>query len=411
LNGRAIERIYRVGVCCCLALGAMYAIIVPLGQPYDEPAHLGNVEFYAAEARLPEVGEQGSTYESQMGPGYYAPSALIHAAADHLGGRAGPYAVRLVGVLLIWPAMALTRRLVAAALPGRKDVALGAALLFGSSAPLVAVASSSQNDYLAIVLTLAAFVLAARQVERRSWSMLEGAATGAICALAFLTKAHTAFVPAAILVTAFVLGRRAAVRYSLALLSSFVALSGWWMLRNWSLYGDLTGRNSVALLGLSFPPRSYTGVSSMAAWVRSDFAYFFTPGEYYRNDIRLPTALTALIAAVALAGVAGLAIALRRVGVEKLATHLRRPPVMLIVIGWLMVYGGYAYITWNSSGLSGRHLYPLAVVPFGLLALGLAELGRTRTQKLCVATLAAGTVVSINVWALLEVASLPQRYF
>jgi Dolichyl-phosphate-mannose-protein mannosyltransferase len=405
------ERNYRWGLLCCLALGFLYAVIVPLGQPYDEPAHLGNVEFYAREWRLPEVGEPGSTYQSQMGPGYYAPAGLLYSVADRLGGDAGPYAVRLAGVLMIWPAMSLTRRLVRSALPGREDVAVATALVFGASSPILAVASSSQNDYLAIVLTLAAFAGAARELDRRRWSPSSGVTIGVLCALAFLTKAHTAFAGPAIVLVVAIIGRRSALRYAAALIGAFVALSGWWVLRNIALYGDLTGRSSMATIGLSFPPRQFTGAGSILRWFRSDFAYFVSPGEYYRNEIRLPTSLTALVVLTAATGVFGLIVAVRRAGLSGVAGAFRHPPAILLVTGWTMLYVGYAVTTWTSSGLSGRHLYPLAVVPFATLAVGLAEIGRTAMHRRLVVALTLGTLASVNVWALIGALGLPDGQY
>ena len=59
------------------ALGVVFALRVPLGLPYDEPAHWENVLFYATEHRLPVLGEPGASYEAQMGPVYYVLAAVV----------------------------------------------------------------------------------------------------------------------------------------------------------------------------------------------------------------------------------------------------------------------------------------------------------------------------------------------
>ena len=81
-------------------LGVLFALRVPLGLPYDEPAHWETVLFYATEHRLPVLGERGAPYEAQLGPVYYALAAIVvnltpsddqtHAGDGAATGRRGP---------------------------------------------------------------------------------------------------------------------------------------------------------------------------------------------------------------------------------------------------------------------------------------------------------------------------------
>lgn len=59
------------------ALGLWFALRVPLGLPYDEPAHWGTVLAYASGHRLPVLGDPGVPYEAQMGPVYYTLAAVL----------------------------------------------------------------------------------------------------------------------------------------------------------------------------------------------------------------------------------------------------------------------------------------------------------------------------------------------
>lgn len=74
---------------------------VPAGLPYDEPAHFGNVMFIQNEHRLAEVGEPGSTYQSQMPPLYYTVVAIATAPFTEADAGQMLSIMRLLGLPLV----------------------------------------------------------------------------------------------------------------------------------------------------------------------------------------------------------------------------------------------------------------------------------------------------------------------
>ncbi len=84
----------------CLALGAAWAIVVPLGQAPDEPAHFRYALFLARHGRLPDYYADSAGYESYQAPLYYTLAAAIgklariDADAPAQGERALPAALQ-----------------------------------------------------------------------------------------------------------------------------------------------------------------------------------------------------------------------------------------------------------------------------------------------------------------------------
>lgn len=70
---------YFLPVCigACLAMGAAWAIVVPLGQAPDEPAHFRYALFLAQHGRLPDYYADSAGYESYQAPLYYTLAAAV----------------------------------------------------------------------------------------------------------------------------------------------------------------------------------------------------------------------------------------------------------------------------------------------------------------------------------------------
>jgi hypothetical protein len=366
-------------------LGVVYTAVVPRGLPYDEPSHWANVLFYVRNLSIPRLGDAGVTYEAQMGPVAYVLDAVVAAPLRLLSDPAALYGVRILGVLehmvLTW----LVWRLVGRALPGRRPAAVVGALAVGVNPMLLAMSASVQNDTLALVLAAAAIdVATGKEVDVR-----RGALCGGLVGLALLTK--VTMWPVAV-----VLGLRLLVRREFAAgacygVSAFVVF-GWWLLRNVSLYGDLTGRAGVEAAGYDFPALQDTGPVDLA---RSAITYLWLPTEYVRNTVVAPSLIDALVVLLTLCGCVGVALSLwSRHDTRRDLVLLLGATALVAVVGWLVT-------SLTTQAVAFRFAYAALFAWFtGIGALVLVRIGRQ---------LAVGVVVGLvvlNAWFLWSVGGL-----
>jgi uncharacterized membrane protein len=385
-----------------------YVGLVPAGQPYDEPAHWSNVQYYADHARMPELGTPGVSYEAQQGPVFYALAAVIARPTEAIfSEKAAFYAVRVADALLVGVAVLLTYVLAMSLMPRRRGVALLAAAFVGLNPFLLAIGSSVQNDYLSMVLGLGALLVAVRAMKSPSRSWGKWFVAGVLVALASLTKVF-----AGGLLVAFGAGvvwakpserRERFVGWLIAGLG-FVVVSGWWFVRSLALYGDVTGEKGVEAAGFHYSALVYTGPGSIGSWIRSLVAYLWVPTEYYRNAFSAPLVMRAVVVAITLAiGVAAI-VGIRRIRAER---SMSDP-----VVSWLSVVGAswfiitfiiYAGMAWTVRNLAPRLVFvalPAAVV---LVCAWCDVVIRHRRARLGVGAALVAVLLIISVFVLVKV--------
>lgn len=339
------------------ALGLAAALLVPAGLPYDEPAHWSNVLYYAERLVLPVLGEPGVSYQGQQTPLFYAIAAgvvgLVGDAdaaflAARLLGVAGSVAMTLlIGVILV------------RSIPTRPAVVILGTAYIALNPMFAVIAGSVQNDTWTLVWAFALlwaalpFVDPSRTTPRPwAWGLL----LGALGSAAILTK--LSIVPFVVAVLTVLLLRR---RVVIALTAGGVVLAacGWWIVRNYVLYGDLTGQAGVERAGYEFG----RGALELLHLVRSALTYLFLPTEYLRNSIVAPWWIDAIVV------VLGLAVA---IGAVLLVVRVRRDctPGSLLL---LVTVGAVAVAAWLVQGLFGWHVAfrtAYGVLPLVALAFG-----------------------------------------
>jgi D-alanyl-D-alanine carboxypeptidase (penicillin-binding protein 5/6) len=384
-------------------LAGAYAVLTPAGQPYDEPAHWGNVLFYATAHRMPELGAPGTEYEAQMGPGYYAPAALVVELVVTPGDRLTFDVLRWAGVLLVPVLCWLTYRL-ALAVQGDKAVAVTAVAAVALSPLLLAIGGSVQNDYLAVVLSAAALLLGVRVLQRDDAPWTSHLALGTLFGLAILTKVVAVSLVAALLLT-YAIHPRFAPRLRLlragTALAGVALTSGWWFVRNLVVYGDLTGASRMAEIGYEWPLMRLGGVGEAVSWVSSIVSYVFAPVEYHRNALDTPQVvrLAAGVMTLAVLG-AFLALLVGRVRSGSLGAVLLARPDRVLLVGAVLMsvvfYLSYTVLVWWIPFRLAFLTAPAAAVLFAIATRGrLGTLVRVSTL---------GLYAAVNLWVL---ASLP----
>ena len=386
----AIVRAAWPAMVASVVLGAAFVALVPAGLPYDEPAHWANVEFYLEQHRMPELGEVGASYEAQMGPVAYLLYALV-AAPFHLFGLevAGFYASRALGIVLL---LALATGLAVVAqrvLRPHRGIALLVVAAAGLNPMLLAVATSIQNDVLALLLGTAALVCCLDAGRGRvAGSARRAVLVGVLLALALLTKV-TAW-PFVVAIGLVLLWRR---RWrDLAITAGVTAaLSSWWFVRNLLLYGDLTARAGVEAAGFEFPP---LGDASAVALVKSAATYLWLPTEYVRNAIAAPWAIDLIVIVLCV---------ILACGAVTMARRLTRPRVMAVTVTGIAVaaVAAWAIVALASQAVAFRTAYASLLLVYTALG-ALVFWGPRRAFAMVVVPL-----VIIAGWFLVEVASLP----
>jgi len=339
------------------AFGLAAALVVPAGLPYDEPAHWSNALYYAENLGPPVLGDPGVTYEGQQTPlSYVIAAVVVRLAGD---ADAAFVVVRLLGVAGAVALTLLIGGILVRTIPNRPAVIILGTAFIALNPMFAVIAGSVQNDTWTLVWAFALLWAAlpfmdASRTSPRPWAW--GLLFGALGSAAILTKLSIA--PLVVAVLAILLLRR---RVVMALIAGGVVLAacGWWIVRNYLLYGDLTGQAGVERAGYEFGQ----GALGPLHLARSALTYLFLPTEYLRNSIVAPWWIDGIVV------VLGLAVAS---GAVLLAARVRRdcaPGALLL----LVTVGAVAVAAWLLQGTFGWHVAfrtAYGVLPIVALAFG-----------------------------------------
>lgn len=355
-----------------VAVGGAFVLVVPPGLPYDEPAHWGNILFYADHGRMPVLGEVGATYESQMGPVYYALLAPMLALTGH--GGLGFYLVRTLslgaGLLLIGFGTFRATRILGK--PQRTAVWAVALVVFNPG--ILAIGSSVSNDLLVVGIVSVVTWLGLRTLKAREPRLLDVALVGALAGLAILTKVVAIAIAMAFGITLLTSGRSLMFRLR-ALAVTVVAAavtSGWWFVRNLVLYGDLTGATALESTGVAFP-RADSGILSNGRTLASQMlTYAFAPVEYYRNVVQVPKALEATIICCSILLVITMLAAWMSPRPASEESHALTPLTTWLVMSILVTLAAYIYFYVTTWAIPPR-LLAISATPASLLVVSLLD--------------------------------------
>lgn len=368
------------------AISAAAAVVVDPGLPYDEPAHWANVLYIAENGRLPVLGEAGVQYQAQQSPLFY----LLGAGVARVSGES-LLAVRLLGALGFVALTGLTALILWAVSRGRPLVTVAGTAFIALNPMLGVMSGSVQNDTWALVWGFAAIAATLRPVRGPRW--VQGAVVGVAASLAILTKVSMAPLLIAIVV-AYLLRRRyleAAVSFGVTVIAT-----GWWVVRNLVLYGDLTGQSAVELTGAVFEPAP----ASPLALAQRVLTYLTLPTEYVRNAIQAP----AWVDATAVVVGAVIAIGLVILAVREWRGCSRWGIVVICLVA------AFSLVAWLVQSLFGWPVaFRTAYAALPLFALGAGMATRVvRTPAAGVVVLAITTIAQLaaGAWVLVALATL-----
>ena len=378
-----------------------YALLTPLWQAPDEPAHFNNIVTLAQTGRLPvlQPGDYdqarlealkaagfppdqsiaGIRYEGHQPPLYYilmTPLYLLLAGAPlHWQVWALRLANGLIGLGTLGVMALAWRRL----FPNRPRLGV-LAVGFAAFLPMhIAMNASVNNDALAelmiaVTMFLLLGMLGQEEVRPRQWALV-----GAIIGLALLTKFQTYFLaPLAVgvwLWRAWRMSRRGMWRKGLALVVPMMALPLPWWIRNMLVYGptDPLGllRHDQVVVG---QPRTLDWIASQGLEAYLHRLVMFTFQSFWGvfgwmgvfMDARIYTCL-GLLSLLMLVG-AGYQAWRWRKG-ELSLTREQRRGLALLGVQLLAVVLAYGWYNWTFVQHQGRYLFP-ALLPISGLAAG-----------------------------------------
>lgn len=345
-------------------LGAVYWMNTPYGVAPDEEYHGRYVEQLAENHALPVFSpDDRENYEAHQPPLYYLLGAPFRLAA-------GATRVRLLSLILGGLSILTVYAAAKSIMPNRQPTAVACAGFVGLMPMHLALSSAVGNDILAELVFGVALLLMTRLLSNETnRSYGPHVLLGVVLGLGLLTKTTCVLLfPAAVLVYVLQWRRREldapGVLSRLALmLAASLAVGGWWLVRNHTLYGDPlalsvfnqafshTAKPEYFLVERGLPLWQYVGL--VAAWT---FASFW--GVFGHMQAFMPAWIY-----VALAGVTIVTVA--RSGRGLLSAI---PREILVVLGTVLALVLASFVRFNLDYFQaqGRYLYP-AIIPIALV--------------------------------------------
>lgn len=441
------HRFFLFIVICYLALGAAYALLTPLWQTPDEPAHFNNIVHIAQTGRLPvlqpgdydqayleklkaerfppELSIEPVRYEGHQPPLYYLLMTPVLWLLQGAGLTAQVWALRLlnvgVGALVIFFIWLSTRRL----FPQRPRVALLAAGFVAFLPMHIAMSAAINNDALTELFIAAVMFRLLGVLQMDETSFTDWAIIGLVIGLGLLTKFQAyILIPLAGVVWLWQLWRSLRAHEftarcwltGVALALPALLLSLPWWLRNLSIYGppDLFGldRHAAVVVG---QPRTADWIATQGWSAYLDRFITFTFRSFWGvfgwmgvfMDARVYLLLTILTILI----LAGLAWQLRRWrrGDLHLAGFQKRG-LWLLLLHLALMAAAYLWYNLDFVQHQGRYFFP-ALLPISIfVAAGLLGLftpsgsrwGGVAALALVAYWLGLGLVSGdLNKWALL----------
>jgi hypothetical protein len=314
---------------------------------------------------------------------------LIHTPAERFPWRGTTltmHIARLVSTALGGLAVAAAYGIVIELLPGRRWLALGAAALTAFNPMFVFTAARVSNDVAGAAFgSLAvwrAVRLAVRGLSRRGL-VLAGAALG----LAALSKlSGLTLIPAVALALLFdalrdtqytirdVFRKEPLLRWvvhTLILFGAAVLVCSWWFVRNWLLYGELSGVNAWISHTRTVWPEPIGFLDVIPYLKGLEMSYWAMFGWF--NIAAAPWMYTAWRALVRLALVGLVFVLLRQWTVRRFSRAVQAG-LVTVVFAFLLTFGSVWRFIMIVPGAQGRYLMPVVAAISALLMLGLSQL-------------------------------------
>jgi hypothetical protein len=418
-NPRAEGRWERwVIVALFVGLGVTYSVVTPIFEASDEIWHYPVVEHIATTGRLPVQEPDIETLWGQEGsqpPLYYLASAaltfrvdtsdleerlwqnpharagipldpdnrnlIIHTEVERFPWRGTVLAVhliRLFGVALGAASVALAYELIRTVWPEAPAAAAMGSALMAFNPMYLFISGSVNNDNLTVLLETWTLLLVAR-ILRDGLTTRRAATLAIVLTAATITKISgltlVPIVGLGLLIHALRTKEwKPTLLASLGLIGAWLALAGWWYVRNLVLYNELLGiRMQVAIAG----GREITLAGLLQEWYGFWVSYW---GLFGAVNILMDWQSYRVLTILTLGGIGGLLWwAWQKVHSGE-GKRLIAPGMMALYT--LIVFVGVVRWTMLTYASQGRLMFPALAAISGLLGAGLVALVPARWQHI-----------------------------
>ncbi|MEO1288628.1 MAG: DUF2142 domain-containing protein [Chloroflexota bacterium] len=312
-------------------------------------------------------------------PGSFANKNLVLHPVDGVPLTGTPlaiYVMRLfgiaMGIVTIW-AVWQSGELIA---PHRPVVGLLAGVLTAFNPMFLFISASVNNDTMVIMLN-SVVILLALQTLREGFDLRRSLLLAILLGLATLTKLSALVLVPVIAVAGLWVARRdkdlsGVFILGIAMFVAWVTIAGWWYVRNFNLYGELFGTQTMAMVaGVREDP--YTFFTFLGEFEGFRQGYWGVFGAFSIITSPLVYAIADFIVFVGIFGVIFLVSQL--VSIQDFSFARREISLVLFLLGIVLI-GIIAYLNWTSMTYAsqGRLLFPFFAAISPLLAVGLIEI-------------------------------------
>lgn len=404
-------------------LGVLYGMTTPIFEAPDEQLHFAFVQYVATGRGLPvqttgtpahlarQEGSQPPLYyllaaaatfwvDTSDYPaivwenphyGYNVPGMVndnknlfIHTSLESFPYRGATLAIhvaRLLSVFMGALAVLFTYLIALELFPDRKSLAAGAAAVAAFVPQFVFISSAVSNDSTIVALSAASLWLMVRMVSQRGAnpSLRAVVALGLVTGLGALAKVSGAglvVLGGLVLVYTLRKDRRALAVNLLAFGAVVGVVAGWWYVRNWALYGELTGTAMMLrIFGARETPLTAAQLQTQLAEVWETFWVGFGWGNIRAN----PTVYAALGLVAGLSGLGLVTGIARRWRGE--SAHKKSAALATLALWALVVFAELVNWMERTQAPHGRLFFPALPALAPLAVLGLAQLTPGRLEK------------------------------
>lgn len=402
-------------VLLAVGLGLVYACVAAPGLPGDEPAHFGNVLFYQKHWVMPVLGEPGVDYEGQMGPLYYYVAAVIYSFFTGFAVPVGFFALRVAGLALIPLLVLLGFQIALRANPRNEQVALCTSVFLALNPTLLSIFSSVQNDALSVVLAMAAVLVSYYFFEDRKQLTRKGIILGVLVAAGVLTKATVVYLALSIPIYALLRLRGKHWRFNITFGITVAVFAGWFFVRNYLLYGDISAQAGLTKFGFTNnpPPTDLRHLKNLTHWLWVIETYYWLPVQYYRDWFHAPTWLRVIVGAFTVSGFAGTYVWLRKLIAKKFPADLaQRHFVVFLFVQYFFCMLIYTYSCVRITHFAPRVTFPSIITYAIVIGSGVVLCRNRSCQRLYVYGLSLSLLImnAFVLWRAIQV-QMPWRMF
>lgn len=311
-------------------------------------------------------------------PGSYGNKNLVLHSVDGVPLSGTPlaiYIMRVMGIAMgavtIW-AVWQSGELIA---PHRPVVGLLAGALTAFNPMFLFISASVNNDTMVIMLN-SVVILLALQTLRKGFDLKRSILLAVLLGLATLTKLSALVLVPVIAIAALWVARRDKDWTGLlilggAMLIAWATIAGWWYYRNFDLYGELFGTQTMAAVA-GVRTESFGFFTFLAEFDSFRQGYWGVFGGFNIVTNPLIYVMADFVVFIGIFGVIFLVSQL--VSIQDFSFARREISLVLFLLGIVLV-GIIAYINWTSMTYAsqGRLLFPFFAAISPLLAVGLIE--------------------------------------